>query len=248
MSMVFNHKLGASKKPDGRNGEQPAQQEAKGMEIRLLLADDHKMVREGLKALIEQEPDLTVVGEAEDGKTIVELARKLSPHVVVMDIAMPDLNGIEATRKIIKANPKMKVVALSGHVNQHFVREMFAAGAAAYILKQTASDELVRAIRAVAAGKKYLSPDVTRDIVDAYVELSQSSSQTPVFVVLTEREREVLQMVAEGRSTKDIGGKIGVSVKTVETHRHNIMEKLNLHSVAELTKYAIREGITTVEH
>ena len=218
------------------------------MEIRLLLADDHKMVREGLKALIEQEPDLTVVGEAEDGKTIVELARKLSPHVVVMDIAMPDLNGIEATRKIIKANPKMKVVALSGHVNQHFVREMFAAGAAAYILKQTASDELVRAIRAVAAGKKYLSPDVTRDIVDAYVELSQSPSQMPVFVVLTEREREVLQMVAEGRSTKDIGGKIGVSVKTVETHRHNIMEKLNLHSVAELTKYAIREGITTVEH
>ena len=248
MSMVFNHELGASQKPDGRNGEQLAQQEAKGMEIRLLLADDHKMVREGLKALIEQEPDLTVVGEAEDGKTIVELARKLSPHVVVMDIAMPDLNGIEATRKIIKANPKMKVVALSGHVNQHFVREMFAAGAAAYILKQTASDELVRAIRAVAAGKKYLSPDVTRDIVDAYVELSQSPSQMPVFVVLTEREREVLQMVAEGRSTKDIGGKIGVSVKTVETHRHNIMEKLNLHSVAELTKYAIREGITTVEH
>lgn len=218
------------------------------MEIRLLLADDHQMMREGLKAMIEKERGMTVVGEAEDGKTTVELARKLSPHVVVMDVAMPDLNGIEATRKIIKANPNLKVVALSGHVNQGFVREMFAAGASAYILKQTASDELIRAIRAVAAGKKYLSSEVARGVVDAYVELSQSASKAPAFVVLTEREREILQLIAEGKSTKDIGGDIGVSVKTVETHRHNIMEKLNLHSVAELTKYAIREGITAVEH
>ena len=217
------------------------------MEIRLLLADDHQIMREGLKALIEKERGITVVGEAEDGKTTVELARKLSPNVVVMDVAMPDLNGIEATRKIVKAHPNVKVVALSGHLNQGFVREMLAAGASAYILKQTACDELVRAIRAVVAGKKYLSAEVARGVVDAYVELSQSPSQSPAFVVLTEREREVLQMIAEGRSTKDIGGEIGVSVKTVETHRHNIMEKLNLHSVAELTKYAIREGITAVE-
>lgn len=217
------------------------------MEIRLLLADDHQIMREGLKALIEKERGITVVGEAEDGKTTVELARKLNPNVVVMDVAMPDLNGIEATRKIVKAHPNVKVVALSGHLNQGFVREMLAAGASAYILKQTACDELVRAIRAVVAGKKYLSAEVARGVVDAYVELSQSPSQSPAFVVLTEREREVLQMIAEGRSTKDIGGEIGVSVKTVETHRHNIMEKLNLHSVAELTKYAIREGITAVE-
>ena len=217
------------------------------MEIRLLLADDHQIMREGLKALIEKERGITVVGEAEDGKTTVELARKLSPNVVVMDVAMPDLNGIEATRKIVKAHPNVKVVALSGHVNQGFVREMLAAGAAAYVLKQTACEELIRAIRAVVAGKKYLSAEVARGVVDAYVELSQSPSQSPAFVVLTEREREVLQMIAEGRSTKDIGGEIGVSVKTVETHRHNIMEKLNLHSVAELTKYAIREGITAVE-
>ena len=218
------------------------------MEIRLLLADDHQIMREGLKALIEKERGITVVGEAEDGKTTVELARKFSPNVVVMDVAMPDLNGIEATRKIVKAHPNVKVVALSGHVNQGFVREMFAAGASAYVLKQTACEELVRAIRAVVAGKKYLSSEVARGVVDAYVELSEPTSQTPVFSVLTEREREVLQMIAEGQSTKDIGGEIGVSVKTVETHRHNIMEKLNLHSVAELTKYAIREGITAVDH
>lgn len=216
------------------------------MEIKLLLADDHQMMREGLKAMIEKERDLTVVGEAEDGKSTVALARKLNPHVVVMDVAMPDLNGIEATRKITKANPNVKVVALSGHVNQHFVREMLAAGASAYLLKQNACDELVRAIRDVVTGKKYLSSAVARGVLDAYVELSQPSSKTPAFAVLTDREREVLQMITEGRSTKEIGGEIGVSVKTVETHRHNIMEKLNLHSVAELTKYAIREGITAV--
>ncbi|MGD9874034.1 MAG: response regulator [Kiritimatiellia bacterium] len=225
---------------------QAGEQEDTVMEIKLLLADDHQMMRQGLKAMIEKERDLTVVGEAEDGKSTVALARKLNPHVVVMDVAMPDLNGIEATRKITKANPNVKVVALSGHVNQHFVREMLAAGASAYLLKQNACDELVRAIRDVVTGKKYLSSAVARGVLDAYVELSQPSSKTPAFAVLTDREREVLQMITEGRSTKEIGGEIGVSVKTVETHRHNIMEKLNLHSVAELTKYAIREGITAV--
>jgi DNA-binding NarL/FixJ family response regulator len=237
-----NGKTAAARQPVRR-------QETNIMEIRLVLADDHGLMREGLKALIEKEHGLTVVGEADDGKTVVELAHKLGPHVVVMDVAMPDLNGIEATRRITKANPNLKVVALSGHVNQGFVREMFAAGASAYVLKQTACDELIRAIRDVVAGKKYISSEVARGVVDAYVELSQpTTNKTPAFVVLTEREREVLQMISEGKSTKDIGGGIGVSVKTVETHRHNIMEKLNLHSVAELTKYAIREGITAVEH
>lgn len=218
------------------------------MDIRILLADDHQMMREGLKAMIEKEQGMTVVGAAADGMAIVDLVRKSGAHVVVMDVAMPDLNGIDATRKIVKTNPNLKVVALSGHANQRFVREMFAAGASAYILKQTACEELVRAIRDVMAGKKYLSSGVARGVVDAYVELSQPMSKTPAFVVLSEREREVLQMIAEGRSTKDIAGAIEVSVKTVETHRHNIMEKLNLHSVAELTKYAIREGLTAVEH
>ncbi len=218
------------------------------MDIRLLIADDHQMMREGLRALIMKEQGMLVIGEAESGQTVVELAHKLGPHIVVMDVSMPDLNGIEATRKVLKANPAIKVVALSGHVNQQFVREMFAAGASAYILKQTACDELVRAIRDVMAGKKYISSGVARGLLDAYVELSQASSKEPAFVLLTEREREVLQLITEGKSTKDIGGQMDISVKTIETHRRNIMEKLNLHSVAELTKYAIREGITSVEH
>ncbi len=218
------------------------------MDIRLLLADDHAMMREGLKGIIEREPGMTVVGEADDGTMTMAIARKLGPHVVVMDVAMPDMNGIEATRRIVKDNPNIKVVALSGHVNQHFVREMFAAGASAYILKQNAGEELIRAIRDVMHGKKYLCSGVARGVVDAYVELSQPMSKTPAFAVLTAREREVLQRIAEGKSTKEISGEMGVSVKTIETHRRNIMEKIDLHSVAELTKYAIREGITAIEH
>lgn len=217
------------------------------MNIRLLIADDHKIMREGLKSLIEKEPDFSVVGEAETGKMTVSLIQKLSPHVVVMDISMPDLNGIEATRKIVKMNSNIKVVALSAHADQHFVREMMTAGASAYILKDTAYEELVRAIREVMKGKKYLSPDIARGVLDTYVQLSRSSSENPAFVVLTDREREVLQMFAEGKSTKEIAGDIEVSVKTIETHRHNIMEKLDMRSIAELTKYAIREGLTSVD-
>ncbi len=217
------------------------------MTIRLLIADDHQMMRDGLRALIEKEPDMQIVGEAADGKTTVSLARQTSPHVIVMDVSMPDLNGIEATRKILGANPKVKVVGLSGHADQHFIREMLSAGASAYLLKQTAYEELLRAVRAVMKGKKYLSPDVARGVMDAYVELSRPQSERPAFVVLTDREREVLQMTAEGKSTKEIADGLEVSVKTVETHRRNIMEKLDLHSVAELTKYAIREGLTSVD-
>jgi len=217
------------------------------MGIRLLIADDHKIMREGLKSLVGKEPDITVVGEAETGKTTVSMAQKLSPNIVVMDIAMPDLNGIEATRKIVKTNPNVKVVALSAHADQHFIREMMTAGASAYILKDTAYEELVRAIREVMKGKKYLSSDIARGVLDAYVKLSRPLNENPAFVVLTGREREVLQMIAEGKSTKEIAGEVEVSVKTIETHRRNIMEKLDLHSIAELTKYAIREGVTSVD-
>lgn len=216
------------------------------MNIRLLLADDHKIMREGLKSLVEKESDIAVVGEAESGKAAVSMAQKLAPHIVVIDIAMPDLNGIEATRKIIKANKNVKVVALSAHADQHFIREMMTAGASAYVLKDTAYEELIRAIREVMKGKKYLSPDIARGVLDTYVKLARSSSENPAFVTLTDREREALQMMAEGKSTKEIAGEMEVSVKTVETHRHNIMEKLDLHSIAELTKYAIREGLTSV--
>jgi len=217
------------------------------MTIRLLIADDHKLMREGLKALLQNEADMQIVGEAENGHATVGLAAKTSPHVIVMDVSMPDLNGIEATRKILQANPRVKVVGLSGHADQHFVREMLIAGASAYLLKHTAYDELLRAIRAVMNGKKYLSPDVARGVMDAYVELSRPLSDHPAFVVLTDREREVLQMTAEGQSTKDMASRLEVSIKTIETHRRNIMEKLELHSVAELTKYAIREGLTSVD-
>ena len=190
---------------------------------------------------------MSVVDEADNGKTTVALARKLMPNVVVIDVAMPDLNGIEATRKIVKENRNVKVIALSGHSDRHFVTEMLKAGASAYILKETAFDELIRAIREVMNGKTYLSPEVTRGVVDRYVRSSPKPGENPAFATLTDREREVLQQIAEGKSTKEIADDVSVSVKTVETHRRNIMEKLNLHSVAELTKYAIREGITSLE-
>jgi DNA-binding NarL/FixJ family response regulator len=217
------------------------------MNARLLLADDHAMMREGLKALLGKETDLSVVAEAQNGNETLDLAQKSGAHIIVMDVAMPDLNGIEATRKLLKANAHIKVVALSGHANREFVREMLKAGASAYVLKSRAYEELVRAIREVMKGKKYLSPDIARGVVDDYVELASSISGQPAFVLLTDREREVLQKLAEGKSTKEMADDLSVSVKTVETHRRNIMEKLNLHSVAELTKYAIREGVTSLD-
>ena len=217
------------------------------LNVRLVLADDHAMLREGLKSLLATEPDFSVVGEAESGKAVAELARKTGAHVVIMDVAMPDLNGIEATRKLVKLLPNIKVVALSGHANSEFVREMLKAGASAYVLKSRAYEELVRAIREVMKDRKYLSPDIAKGVVDAYLEATASRSTAPAFLILTDRERETLQLIAEGKSTKEIADDLGVSVKTIETHRHNIMEKLSLHSVAELTKYAIREGLTSVD-
>ena len=217
------------------------------MKTRLVLADDHRMLREGLKALLEEQGAMDVVGEADTGTQTVDLAARLRPHVVIMDVAMPDLNGIEATRQIINANPNARVLGLSGHANKQFVREMLTAGASGYVLKKRAYEELVSAIREVMQGKKYLSPDIARGVIDDYVELSSSLSDNPAFVVLTPREREILQQLAEGKSTKEMAGDLSVSVKTVETHRRNIMEKLDLHSVAELTKYAVREGAASLD-
>lgn len=217
------------------------------MNIRLLLADDHQLMREGLKALIEKEDDMALVGEAEDGYGTIRLSEKLSPHVIVMDVSMPDLNGIEATRRVLEMNPNIKVVALSGHLNKEFVRQMLEAGASAYVLKTRAYEELTRAVREVMANRKYLSPEIARGVVDEYVELATAAGQDSAFIMLTPREREVLQLLSEGCSTKEMADTLGVSVKTVETHRRNMMEKLDLHSVAELTKYAISEGITTLD-
>lgn len=215
------------------------------MSIRILLADDHKIVREGIRALLEKQPNMEVVAEAEDGRTAVRLARDLSPDVVVMDIGMPALNGIEATRQIVSELPGVKVVALSMHSNRRFVARMLKAGASGYLLKDCAFEELIRAVRAVAAGQLYLSPEITGVVVENYVRHLQEIDLAPSD--LTPREREVLQLLAEGKSIKQIASTLHVSVKTVGTHRQHLMQKLDIHSTAELTKYAIRAGLTSLE-
>jgi len=216
------------------------------MTIRVLLADDHKIVREGLMSLLEKEPDIDVVAMADNGRTAVQLAGELKPDVAVLDIAMPEMNGIEATRRISRDDPQVKVLALSMHSARRFVTEALSAGAKGYLLKDCAAEELVRAIRTVAGNETYLSPKVAGLIVKDYLKHSPETTLSDNSC-LTNREREILQLIAEGESTKGIAFKIGVSIKTVETHRQQIMKKLNLHSVAELTRYAIREGLTPLE-
>jgi DNA-binding NarL/FixJ family response regulator len=203
-------------------------------------------MREGLRTLIEKQSDMKVVAEAENGRTAVQLAQKLVPEVVVMDIGMPDLNGIEATRQILANNPEVKVIALSMHSAKRFVVEMLKAGSSGYLLKDCAFEELALAIRTVIANKVYVSPGITDMMIKDYV-YNLSKTEFSVTSILTSREREVLQLLAEGKTTKQIALSLNVSVKTIETYRQQLMHKLNLHSVAELTKYAIREGITSLE-
>ena len=216
------------------------------MAINILLADDHRIVREGLRSLLEAETDMSVVGEADNGRRAIELAEEHGPDVVVMDIGMPELNGIEATRRIIHDHPHTKVVALSMHSDRRFMSEILKAGASGYLLKDGAFDELAGAIRTVMSQKMYLSPRIADVVVEDYVR-HLPRSEPSVFAALTPREREVLQLMAEGKATKQAAACLHVSVKTVETHRRQIMTKLDIHSVAELTKYAIREGLTSVE-
>ncbi len=215
------------------------------MTIRVLLADDHKIVRDGLRNLLEAQPDIDVIAEAENGRMAVQLARKLSPGIVIVDIAMPGLNGIEATREMLRHDPTTKIIALSMHSDKRFVGEMLKAGASAYLLKDCAFEELVTAIRAVLADKTYLSPMIGSVIVDSFVRRPEEAG-TSAFSLLTKREREVLQLLAEGKNTKEIADRLYVSVKTIETHRTHIMEKVHVRTVAELTKYAIREGLTSL--
>jgi DNA-binding NarL/FixJ family response regulator len=214
------------------------------MSIAILLADDNRMMREGLRALLERQSDMKVVAEADDGRAAVELARKHKPSVAVLDLAMPGLNGIEAARQITEACLGTKTIILSVHSDRRFVTEALRAGAAGYILKDCAFDELARAIRTTAANQTYLSPAVARTVVEDYLGRSPRRQRSSAFAVLTDRERQVLQLLAEGRPAKQIATDLGVSIKTVETHRANIMRKLGKHSIAELTKYAIREGLT----
>jgi DNA-binding NarL/FixJ family response regulator len=216
------------------------------MSVRILLADDHKIMRDGLKALLEKQPGMRVVAEAESGIETLRLARECRPDVVIMDIAMPDMNGIEAARQLQAEGSNTKVVALSMHADRRFVSEVLKAGASGYVLKQSAFEDLVQAIRAVLTGRTFLSADILDTLVRDYVgQLKQS--EFLAYAQLSDRERQVLQLLAEGNSTKEIAAKLCVSVKTVESHRQNLMHKLDIHNLAGLTKFAIREGLTSLE-
>lgn len=217
------------------------------MTIHIVLADDHQIVRQGLRTLLAAEPDMKVVGEADNGRATLKLVQDLAPQVVIMDISMPDLNGIEATRQILAETPEIKVIALSMHSDSLFVLNMLKAGASGYLLKDCALEELVKAIRTVVRQKTYLSPGVS-DILIKDLAGNWTSNSSSAFSILTVREREVLQLMAEGRNTNQIAENLCVSVKTVEAHRKQMMNKLGIHSVAELTKYAIRQGLTSLEH
>lgn len=216
------------------------------MSIRILLADDHKIMREGLRALLEKQPDMEVVADAEDGQTAIQVAQKLKPDVAIIDITLPALNGIEAARIISVLVPGIKVIGFSMHSGRRFVIEMLKAGALGYVLKECAFEELVQAIHAVVANRTYLSPKIADVVIKDYVGLFPRT-EFSVYSVLTSREREVLQLLAEGKATKKIAPRLHVSMKTIETHRQRIMDKLNIYTVAELTKYAIREGLTSLE-
>ena len=214
--------------------------------IKILLADDHSILRDGLKAMVEKEDNLEVVGEARDGVEALKLSRERSPDIVIMDMAMPDLNGIEATRQLTAEKANISVIALSMHSDRRFVIEMLRAGAKGFVLKHSAFEELVVAIQNVNSGRTYLSPSIV-DVVVSDIVKNLAGTDSPAYNQLTDRERQVLKLLAEGKSTKEIGFALKVSPKTVETHRLNIRDKLNIDSLPELTKFAIREGITTLD-
>lgn len=212
--------------------------------IRVLLADDHTILRQGLRKILEADPSFEVVGEAGDGREAVKKAEALKPDVVVMDISMPILNGIEATRQIAKSLPKTKILILTVHENDQLATEILNAGATGYLLKDAASEELIAAIRAVYRGDSYLSPSIAKRVIAQYLDFARGKvPPEEKFSDLTAREREILQLIAEGYSNKEIAQMLYISEKTVKTHRENIMRKLDLHSVAELVRYAIRRGI-----
>lgn len=215
------------------------------MSIRLILVDDHKIVRDGLRSLLEKTPGMEVIAEAAEGRAAVQLVRELSPNVVIMDVAMPDLNGIEATRRIREENPETKIVALSMHSDKRFIAGMLNAGASGYLLKDCAFEELAGAVNTIVEGKYYLSPSIAGVVVAEYIR-SLPEKKSSVFSDLTAREREVLQLLAEGKNTARIAATLHVSEKTVETHRRNMMNKLGIQSMAGLIKYAIREGLTSI--
>jgi len=210
---------------------------------RVLLADDHQLMRSGLRLMLEREPDLTVVGEAGDGREAVALAKTLKPEVVVMDIGMPNLNGIEAALQMTQQNSELAVVMLSMHSDESYVLRALKAGARGYLLKDSAEADLIKAVHVVAGGKSFFSPAVSKVLLDDYVRKLKRSGTEDAYDLLTPREREILQLIAEGKSNKDVANLLNLSVYTVESHRSNLMEKLNLKGVPELILYAVRKGI-----
>jgi DNA-binding NarL/FixJ family response regulator len=215
------------------------------MSIKIILADDHAILRDGLCKSFKEEKDIEVIAQATDGLSVVNLVRDLSPDIVIMDIGMPELNGIEATRRISRDHPKVKVIALSMHSGDKYVREMFRAGACGYLLKNCPFEELTDAIRTVVNGNTYVSPSIGDMIVQEYI--SKPDEEKTVFSLLSQREREVLQLLAEGKTTKQAAMCLHISPKTVEVHRLNLMNKLGIDNIAQLTKYAIQEGLTEPE-
>lgn len=214
--------------------------------IRIMTVDDHNIVREGIRTLLEKYPDISVVAEADNGRSAVELVGEVTPEVVLMDMSMPGMNGIEATQRIMAEHPEAQVLILSMHKDKRFVAQAFQAGAKGYLLKDCASEELVQGLRTVAAGEMYVCSNIVSVVIDDYIRRIPESFSTSQ-AHLTPREREVLQLIAEGNNAKNIAFLLKINVKTVDTHRQQIMKKLKMYSVAELTKYAIREGVTSID-
>ncbi|MGV3773510.1 MAG: response regulator [Verrucomicrobiales bacterium] len=216
------------------------------MKTRIILVDDHKLMREGLSSLLSAQPEINVVAQAENGREAVQMVEKMHPDVVVMDVSMPDLNGIDATRQIISRSPKTRVIGLSMHSDRQFIVEMLRAGACGYLLKDSAVEDLASAIQKVSKGQTFIAPNIAGFSMEEYLD-TREEARPLLSPRLTDREREVLQLIAEGKGTKEIAADLHLSVKTVETHRQHLMDKLDIYSVAELTKYAIREGLTTLD-
>jgi DNA-binding NarL/FixJ family response regulator len=215
--------------------------------IKVLLVDDHTIVRKGLRALLDAEPGIEVIGEAETGREALERAQELLPDIVLMDISMPDMNGAEATRQIRRWLPSVKVLVLSMHADEEFVFQLLRAGASGYLIKKAATEELILAIRTVSQGHSFLSPAISNTVIDAYVRQAGEMTTGNRYEALTDREREVLQLVAEGHTSREISQLLHITARTVETHRANLMAKLDIHTVAELTRYAIRRGIIALD-
>ena len=215
--------------------------------IRVLLAEDHTIVRKGLRSLLDGEAGIEVIGEAEDGREAVEKVGQLLPDVVLMDITMPSLNGLEATRQIKKRFPEVKVVILTMHANEEYIFQILRAGASGYLVKQAAPTELLSAIQAAYQGESFLSPSISRKVIEEYIQQAEATAEKDSYDQLTDREREVLQLIAEGHPNREIADLLHISVKTVETHRANLMDKLDVHSTAELTQYAIRKGVISTD-